>query len=195
MSENNEKRVITLIDALNKNTMKKVGRNGNLSNIYRVNDEMLQSSAIELIGITPKSTYITVPELSSQYITNSKGMKTIHMVVKNINKSFSFEFTVIDAKRERRTFNLTTSTNLSRIKQNYATLPLKLVEGWNIFNFDFDVICQKIYGYRVEEFIRLQVNANCRIRRVFLSTHEFTDKDYKNRNTWVFQDFEAEATA
>lgn len=53
-------------------------------------------------------------------------------------------------------------------------MPLRLETGWNHIQFDLADFVQKVYGTNYEETIRIEVHANCRLRRIF-----FTDKAYR----------------
>ena len=74
-------------------------RNGH---IKRITDPDIQSSVLEVVGNNVSTTYIACPADPKQTL----GIKLPYlvMILKNINKSFTFEVTVLDDKGIHRRF-------------------------------------------------------------------------------------------
>jgi hypothetical protein len=70
--------------------------------IKRVTDEDIQSSVLEIISTNVSTTYITCPADPAKTL----GIKLpfLVMIVKNLNKYFTFEVQVLDDKNVRRRF-------------------------------------------------------------------------------------------
>lgn len=48
-------------------------------------------------------------------------------------------------------------------------MPLELDEGWNEITFNLEEYCDKAFGTHFVECQRIQINANCRIARVYFN--------------------------
>ncbi len=70
--------------------------------IKRVTDEDIQSSVLEIAGANVSTAYITCPADPAKTL----GIKLpfLVMIVKNLNKYFTFEVQVLDDKNVRRRF-------------------------------------------------------------------------------------------
>lgn len=70
--------------------------------IKRITDEDIQSSALEIAGANVSTAYITCPADPAKTL----GIKLpfLVMIVKNLNKYFTFEVQVLDDKNVRRRF-------------------------------------------------------------------------------------------
>ena len=91
------------------------------------------------------------------------------MIIKNLNKSFTFEVQVLDDQNVKRRFRASNYQSSTRVKPFICMMPMKLDEGWNQIQFNLKDFCWRAYGTRYIETCRVQIHANCRIRRVFFS--------------------------
>ncbi len=53
-------------------------------------------------------------------------------------------------------------------------MPMRLDEGWNQIQFNLSDFTRRAYGTNYIETLRVQIHANCRIRRIY-----FSDRLYK----------------
>jgi hypothetical protein len=142
--------------------------------IKRVLDNDMQSSVLEIIGANINLNSISLPASDKQ----SLGIQMPHFVmqVKNLKKYFSFEVTVSDDKGIKRVFKACNFHTLTRVKTNICIVPLKLEEGWNQIFFNLNDFVKRAYSTNYKETTRVQINANCRIKRVY-----FTDQPQNSR--------------
>jgi hypothetical protein len=56
-------------------------------------------------------------------------------------------------------------------------MPLKLEAGWNQIKFNLDEFCSRAYGTRFTEALRVTVNANCRLRRIYFCDKSYTEAE------------------
>lgn len=70
--------------------------------VKRVHDEDIQSNVLEIVGTNLPSTYITCP--ADPAATLGIKLPFLVMIVKNVNKYFSFEIQILDDKNVRRRF-------------------------------------------------------------------------------------------
>ena len=135
--------------------------------IKRLLDPDIQSPSIEIIGANVDVNYIFTPQDPKK----SLGIKmpTIVLLIKHLQKYFEFSVTIIDDKKIERTFKASNFQTLTRVKGNFCSLPMKLEDGWNQVHICLDDFTRKAFGTNYKETKRVQINANCRIRRIYFT--------------------------
>lgn len=139
--------------------------------IKRITDSEISSCVIEVMGSNVATTYITCPKNPKQTL----GIKLPYLVmlIKNMQKYFSFEVTILDDKNIKRRFRASNYQTTTRVKPFVCTMPMKLDRGFNQIQFNLSDFTRRAYGTNYLETLRVQIHCSCRIRRVF-----FTDKLY-----------------
>lgn len=102
------------------------------------------------------------------------------MIVKNMNKYFSFEVTIIDDKNVRRRFRASNYQSATAVKPFICTMPMRLDEGWNQIQFNLADFTRRAYGTNYVETIRVQIHANCRIRRIYFADRLYSEEELPN---------------
>ncbi len=135
--------------------------------IKRITDNEIQSFVIEISGANVSTTFITCPPQPRA----SLGIKLPYLVliVKNQKKFFSFEVEILDDKGIRRRFRASNFQSVTRVKHFICTMPLRLDEGWNQIGFNLMDFTKRAYGSNYVETVRITVNANCRLRRIYFA--------------------------
>ena len=82
-----------------------------------------------------------------------------------LKKYFTFEVQVLDDKNVRRRFRASNYQSTNRVKPFICTMPMRLDEGWNQIQFNLSDFTRRAYGTNYIETLRVQIHANCRIRR------------------------------
>lgn len=143
--------------------------------IKRLTDEELQSAVLELASANVATTYISCPADPAAIL----GIKLpfLVMVVKNMKKYFSFEVQILDDKNVRRRFRASNYQSTTRVKPFICTMPLRLDDGWNQIQFNLADFCRRAYGTNYVETLRVQVHANCRIRRIYFSERLYSEEE------------------
>ena len=72
---------------------------------------------------------------------------------------------VLDDKNVRRRFRASNYQSTTRVKPFICTMPMRLDEGWNQIQFNLSDFTRRAYGTNYIETLRVQIHANCRIRR------------------------------
>ena len=54
---------------------------------------------------------------------------------------------------------------------------MRLDEGWNIIQFNLSEFTRRAYGTNYEETLRVQIHANCRIRRFYFCDRLYTEDE------------------
>ena len=88
-----------------------------------------------------------------------------------LKKYFTFEVQVLDDKNVRRRFRASNYQSTTRVKPFICTMPMRLDEGWNQIQFNLSDFTRRAYGTNYIETLRVQIHANCRIRRLICSSY------------------------
>eukprot|EP00298_Acanthocystis_sp_HF-20_P030303 c9420_g1_i1.p1 GENE.c9420_g1_i1~~c9420_g1_i1.p1 ORF type:complete len:171 (+),score=65.99 c9420_g1_i1:14-526(+) len=133
--------------------------------VKRVNDDLIQSAVIEIVGQNIAQNFITCP--ADPQKTLAITLPFFVMIVKNLDSLFSFEVQILDDKKTKRRFRCSNFQTITRVKPYMCSIPLRLEEGWNVLQINLSDFCRKAYGSAFVEVLRVQIHANCRIRRVY----------------------------
>uniref|UniRef100_A0A3Q3XDZ3 CFA20 domain-containing protein n=1 Tax=Mola mola TaxID=94237 RepID=A0A3Q3XDZ3_MOLML len=147
-------------------------RNGH---IKRITDNDIHSQVLEVEGTNVSTTYITCPADPKKTL----GIKLpfLVMIIKNLKKYFTFEVQVLDDKNVRRRFRASNYQSTTRVKPFICTMPMRLDDGWNQIQFNLSDFTRRAYGTNYIETLRVQIHANCRIRRVYFSDRLYSEDE------------------
>jgi len=147
-------------------------RNGH---IKRLTDSDIMSSVLEIMGTNVSTTYVTCPADPNKTL----GIKLpfLVMIIKNLKKYFTFEVQVLDDKEVRRRFRASNYQSTTRVKPFICTMPMRLDEGWNQIQFNLSDFTRRAYGTNYIETLRVQIHANCRIRRIYFSDRLYSEEE------------------
>jgi hypothetical protein len=145
-------------------------RNGH---IKRITDPDIQSSVLEIMGTNVSTNYITCPIDPKKTLGIKLGY--LVMIIKNLKKYFTFEVQVLDDKNVRRRFRASNYQSTTRVKPFICTMPMRLDEGWNQIQFNLSDFTRRAYGTNYIETLRVQIHANCRIRRIYFCDRLYTE--------------------
>ena len=147
-------------------------RNGH---IKRITDPDIQSSVLEIMGTNVSTTFIQCPADPKKVL----GIKLpfLVMIIKNLRKYFTFEVMVLDDKNVRRRFRASNYQSTTRVKPFICTMPMRLDEGWNQIQFNLSDFTRRAYGTNYIETLRVQIHANCRIRRIYFSDRLYSEEE------------------
>ncbi|SPJ08930.1 transcription factor IIb, putative [Plasmodium sp. DRC-Itaito] len=141
--------------------------------VRKVLDDTIKLSAIEILSENTSDSYIyTAPQ---PFKSLSITLPIIVLIIKNMNKYFSFRISILDDKRCRRTFRISNFQTVTRLSNKWCTMPMVLNEGWNIIQINLNDYTEKAFRTKYKETIDIQINASIRIRCVY-----FCDRIYKN---------------
>ena len=65
----------------------------------------------------------------------------------------------------------------TRVKPFICTMPMRLDEGWNQIQFNLSDFTRRAYGTNYIETLRVQIHANCRIRRIYFSDRLYSENE------------------
>jgi hypothetical protein len=65
----------------------------------------------------------------------------------------------------------------TRVKPFICTMPMRLDEGWNQIQFNLSDFTRRAYGTNYIETLRVQIHANCRIRRIYFSDRLYGEEE------------------
>jgi len=143
--------------------------------IKRITDPDIQSSVIEIMGTNVSTNYIICPSDAKQTL----GIKLpfLVMILKNVKKYFTFEVQVLDDKNVKRRFRASNYQSTTRVKPFICTMPMRLDEGWNQIQFNLSDFTRRAYGTNYIETCKVQIHANCRIRRIYFSDRLYSEEE------------------
>ncbi|WZZ29464.1 hypothetical protein YC2023_012865 [Brassica napus] len=72
---------------------------------------------------------------------------------------------------------LTFKYSVTRVKPYICTMPLKMDEGWNQIQLNLPDLTRRAYGTNYTETLRVQVHANCRLRRIYFADRLYLDEE------------------
>ncbi|XP_057291057.1 cilia- and flagella-associated protein 20 [Hydractinia symbiolongicarpus] len=144
--------------------------------IKRITDNDIQSLVLEIVGTNVSTTFITCPPVETRKTLGIK-LHFLVMIIKNLKKYFSFEVTVLDDKNVKRRFRASNYQSRTRVKPFICTMPMKLDDGWNQIQFNLLDFTKRAYGTNYIETLRVEIHANCRIRRVYFCDRLYTEDE------------------
>jgi len=135
----------------------------------------LPSFCLGSVLLLCSTTYITCPADPKKTL----GIKLpfLVMIIKNLKKYFTFEVQVLDDKNVRRRFRASNYQSMTRVKPFICTMPMRLDDGWNQIQFNLSDFTRRAYGTNYIETLRVQIHANCRIRRVYFSDRLYSEDE------------------
>ena len=148
----------------------------NIHNGYvkRITDFEMQSSVIEICGANVSTCFLSCPSSPKQ--TLGIKMPFLVLLIKYLKKYFTFEVQVIDDKNVKRRFRASNYQSNTRVKPFICTITMKLDEGWNQIHFNLTDFTRRAYGTNYIETLRVQIHANCRIRRIYFTDQLLSSK-------------------
>jgi len=143
--------------------------------IKRITDSDIQSSVIEIVGANVSTNYILCPADPARTL----GIKLpfLVLIVKNLDKYFTFEICVLDDKNIKRRFRASNYQATTKVKPFICTMPMRLDQGWNQIQFNLSDFCRRAYGTNYIETLQVQVHANCRLRRIYFSDRLYSEEE------------------
>ncbi|XP_006612447.1 cilia- and flagella-associated protein 20-like [Apis dorsata] len=144
--------------------------------IRRVTDDEVKSLALELAGTNVTTTYIYCPRGNRKA---SLGIKLpfLIMIIKNMKKYFTFEITILDDKDMHRRFRMSNFQSTTRVRPFCTSMPIGLSGGWNQIQFNLSDFTRRAYGTNYMETTRVQIHANCRIRRIYFADRLYSEDE------------------
>ncbi|XP_033208982.1 cilia- and flagella-associated protein 20-like [Belonocnema kinseyi] len=146
--------------------------------IRRVTDGEVRSLALELNATNVATTYIICPKDSKKSL--GIRMPFLVLIIKNMKKYFTFEITVLDDKNLHRRFRVSNFQSVTRIRPFCTSMPIGLSEGWNQIHFNLADFTRRAYGSNYVETVRMQIHANCRIRRIYFADRLYPEDELPN---------------
>ncbi|XP_071648619.1 cilia- and flagella-associated protein 20 [Temnothorax longispinosus] len=143
--------------------------------IRRITDEEIKSLALEIAGTNVATTYIYCPADPKKVL----GIKLpfLIIIIKNMKKYFTFEITILDDKNMHRRFRVSNFQSTTRVRPFCTSMPIGLSGGWNQIQFNLCDFTRRAYGTNYIETTRMQIHANCRIRRIYFANRLYSEDE------------------
>ncbi|XP_030380768.1 cilia- and flagella-associated protein 20-like [Scaptodrosophila lebanonensis] len=142
-------------------------RNAGNGRIRRIIDPEIESGALELSGANVKHTFIRCPIGPEKRL----GIKLpfLVLIIRNMMRYFMIEVQILDDKNVRRCFRASNYQTIARVTPALCSMPMRLDDGWNQIQLNLNDFTRRAYGTNYVETLRIQIHANCRIRRIFFA--------------------------
>ena len=99
------------------------------------------------------------------------------LIPKQLKKYVSLMIEILDDKGIKRKFIANNFQTTTRVKPFVCSMPMTMEDGWNQININLLDFTRKAYGTNYVETLRVQIHANCRIRRIYFSDKQYEEKD------------------
>ncbi|KAL0267660.1 UNVERIFIED_CONTAM: hypothetical protein PYX00_009862 [Menopon gallinae] len=143
--------------------------------IKRLTDEDVRVLVLEMRGTNVATCYIYTPICPKEVL--GIRLPFLVMIVKNLKKYFSFEITIMDDRHMRRRFRVSNYQTTTKVRPFGTTMPIGLNPGWNQIQFNLADFTKRAYGSSYVETQRIQIHANCRIRRIYFCDKLYAEDD------------------
>ena len=131
--------------------------------------------ALEIVSTKVNSTHIVCPRDPKEEL--GIQLPYFNMVMKYLDKYFTFELEIKDDLNTRRTIRASNFQSTSRVKPQSCALPLRLGPGWNQIKMNIPDFVKRTFGTNYVETLRVSVFANCRIARVAFSDRPLAEDE------------------
>uniref|UniRef100_A0A1B6FGM5 CFA20 domain-containing protein n=1 Tax=Cuerna arida TaxID=1464854 RepID=A0A1B6FGM5_9HEMI len=141
----------------------------------RVKDEDMGSIVFEIAGTNVATAYIVSPP--DPRGTLGITLPYITMFIKNLKRYFTFEIQIMDDKNMRRRFRFSNYQSATKVRPFTCSVPLALKPGWNQMQLNLANFTTRAYGTNYMETQRVQIHANCRVRRIYFSDRLYSEEE------------------
>lgn len=87
---------------------------------------------------------------------------------------------ILDSENIRRRVRLSNYHSISKTSTFMVTKPMCMDEGWNRVGLKLAEIVSDAFKTTYVETVRVQVHANCRLRRIYFSSQEYKEDQLPN---------------
>lgn len=143
--------------------------------IKRITDEDVKSLTLEIRSVNVTMCFISAP--SAPCINLGIKLPFLTVIVKNLQKMFSFEVQILDDKNQLRRFRSSNYQSKTRVSNFSTLMPLALNHGWNQIQLNLADFTRRAYSTNYMETVRITINANCRLRNIYFSDRLYTDEE------------------
>ncbi|XP_022179166.1 cilia- and flagella-associated protein 20-like [Myzus persicae] len=146
--------------------------------MQHVQDDELKSNVLQIQSPNVNACCITCPMNPKA----SLGIKLpfVTLLVKNLGRFFTFEITILDSENIRRRLRTSNYHTIKKQSMFMITMPFCMNEGWNQLNMNLAEITSDSFKTTYVETVRIQVHANCRLRRIYFSDLLYKDDQLPN---------------
>lgn len=165
----------TVFYAIGRNPLKLWKCQARSGHCKRVIDEDLNSTVLELMGTNVSTCKISSPV--EPYSSLGVKLPFITIVLKNMQKYCTFEIEVRDHENQLRRFQASNFQPNTRTNMFITQMPLRLDSGWNKIEINLADFTHRAYGTRYLETVRIRINANVRLRRIYFTDQLYSEEE------------------
>eukprot|EP00455_Lapot_gusevi_P006905 TRINITY_DN12973_c0_g1_i4.p1 TRINITY_DN12973_c0_g1~~TRINITY_DN12973_c0_g1_i4.p1 ORF type:complete len:188 (-),score=25.41 TRINITY_DN12973_c0_g1_i4:3-566(-) len=142
--------------------------------VQLIHDLEVESDVLELLCSKNEHVAASFPE-ESKFI--GTPLPFLNIQLKNLDKYVGFEVVVEDVNDVMRIIKSSNRQAAVRLNVDTISIPLKLTDGWNSIVLDLDSLLRRVFNVRYKHCIRVNIFANCRLRRAFFSDRIYSQKE------------------
>ncbi|KYQ91027.1 hypothetical protein DLAC_07926 [Tieghemostelium lacteum] len=173
--------ILSLFYSLNNDSLELFRTNGNTDKgnwIEMTIDQDIHSKVLELRSENISNCYITSP--SDPLKALSIKLPILLVILKNMDKYFSFEIQVLDDRNQKRRIRISNFQDQVVKTEMISTIPMVLDRGWNTIQHNLQDLVHQLYGSNFVEVERITFHANTRLRRIAFTEKIYTLHDMPN---------------
>ncbi|KAF0720749.1 cilia- and flagella-associated protein 20-like, partial [Aphis craccivora] len=144
----------------------------------QIQDDVIKSNVFQLQSPNVNACCIACPVDPK----DSLGIQLpfVTLLVKNLSRLFTFEITILDSEKIRRRVRVSSYHTSTKLSTFMIAMPICMTEGWNQLNLNLAAITSYSFKTTYMETVRVQVHANCRLRRIYFSDQLYRDDQLPN---------------
>ncbi|KAL4083098.1 hypothetical protein QTP88_028428 [Uroleucon formosanum] len=146
--------------------------------MQHIQDDLLKSNVLQIQSPNVNACCITCPKNPKSSLSIRQPFVTL--LVKNLGRFFTFEITILDSENIRRRVRVSNYHTIKKLSTFMITMPFCMNEGWNQLNLNLAAITSDSFKTTYVETVRVQVHANCRLRRIYFSDQQYRDDQLPN---------------
>ncbi|XP_066587065.1 uncharacterized protein [Prorops nasuta] len=148
--------------------------------ISKVVDNDLLENVVEIQDVEGSSvanTYIACPSDSQQQLSIS--LPFLILIIKNLNLECRIKLQILDSNQLRHYFQFHFSNSEDKYARNstFSHIKVQLEPGWNRLELDLHNLTDTIFKSKYEKTERLQICANCRLRRIYFIDRRYGEQE------------------
>lgn len=165
----------TIFDSIGSKPLSLWKKRVQIGHCKEVRDDELYMKVLELLSSNVTTCFISTP--CQPYNSLGITLPCITFVIKNLDDFFTFEIEVRDSDKQLRRFQASNFLVRSRFDIFITQLPLRLESGWNKIEIDLADFTRRTHRKEYVETVRIRVNANVRLRRIYFSDRFYTEDE------------------
>ncbi|XP_060844061.1 uncharacterized protein LOC132924022 [Rhopalosiphum padi] len=144
----------------------------------QVQDDIIKSNVFQIQSPNVNACCITCPVNPKDSLGITLPFVTL--LVKNLGLLFTFEITILDNENIRRRLRVSSYHTHTKVSTFMVAFPICMQKDWNNLSINLADITSRSFKTTYMETVRIQVHANCRLRKIYFSDKLYPDDQLPN---------------